>query len=77
MRFSEDILPLQQHCITVVIALGLLEMVFWYFDYANFNSTGMSLVTCKLSHQSWVNLSVEAEGLLLSLKRESRLLLSG
>ncbi|CDY37335.1 BnaC02g33530D [Brassica napus] len=61
MRFSEDILPLQQHCITVVIALGLLEMVFWYFDYANFNSTGMSLVTCKLSHQSWVNLSVEAE----------------
>ncbi|XP_048605115.1 transmembrane protein 87A-like [Brassica napus] len=47
MRFSEDILPLQQHCITVVIALGLLEMVFWYFDYANINSTGMSLVTSR------------------------------
>ncbi|KAF2562600.1 hypothetical protein F2Q70_00018074 [Brassica cretica] len=43
MRFSEDILPLQQHCITVLIALGLLEMVFWYLDYANFNSTGMRL----------------------------------
>ena len=34
MRFSEDILPLQ-HCKTVVMVLGLLEMVFWYLDYAN------------------------------------------
>lgn len=35
-----DILPLQ-HCITAVILLGLLEMLFWYLDYANFNHTGM------------------------------------
>ncbi|KAK6143744.1 hypothetical protein DH2020_024092 [Rehmannia glutinosa] len=28
---------LLQHCITSVIALGLLEMTFWYFDYAYFN----------------------------------------
>lgn len=39
LRFKKDILQLQ-HCITVVIVLGLLEMVFWYFDYANFNNTG-------------------------------------
>jgi hypothetical protein len=25
---------------TVVIALGICEMSFWYFEYANFNSTG-------------------------------------
>ncbi|KAL0737363.1 hypothetical protein Bca4012_013573 [Brassica carinata] len=39
LRFRKDILQLQ-HCITVVIVLGLLEMVFWYLDYANFNNTG-------------------------------------
>ncbi|XWS40310.1 hypothetical protein CRYUN_Cryun18bG0129600 [Craigia yunnanensis] len=39
MRFWKDILLLQ-HCISVVIGLGLLEMVLWYFDYANFNNTG-------------------------------------
>ena len=39
MRFWKDILQLQ-HCITVVIGLGLLEMMLWYLDYANFNNTG-------------------------------------
>ncbi|XP_051132895.1 uncharacterized protein LOC127252656 [Andrographis paniculata] len=39
-RYWDDVLLLQ-HCITSVIALGLLEMTFWYFDYAYFNSTGM------------------------------------
>lgn len=40
VRFRDDILQLQ-HCITVVIGLGLFEMILWYFDYSNFNSTGM------------------------------------
>ncbi|KAK0588923.1 hypothetical protein LWI29_007141 [Acer saccharum] len=39
-RFWRDILQLQ-HCITAVIALGLFEMILWYFEYANFNNTGM------------------------------------
>ncbi|KAK4254361.1 hypothetical protein QN277_009757 [Acacia crassicarpa] len=39
-RFWDDILQLQ-HCISAVIALGLFEMVFWYFDYVNFNNSGM------------------------------------
>eukprot|EP00249_Psilotum_nudum_P019884 c27458_g1_i2 orf=544-2130(-) len=38
-RFWKDILYLQ-NCITVVIALGMSEMALWYFEYANFNSTG-------------------------------------
>ncbi|XP_018851051.1 transmembrane protein 87B [Juglans regia] len=40
MRFWKDILQLQ-HCITAVIALGLFEMILWYFEYVNFNDTGM------------------------------------
>ncbi|KAM1392412.1 hypothetical protein ACFX2I_019991 [Malus domestica] len=40
VRFWKDILQLQ-HCITAVIALGLFEMILWYCDYDNFNSTGM------------------------------------
>ncbi|KDP38899.1 hypothetical protein JCGZ_05056 [Jatropha curcas] len=40
MRFWRDILQLQ-HCITAVIALGLFEMILWYSEYANFNSTGV------------------------------------
>lgn len=40
VRFWDDVLLLQ-HCITAVIALGLLEMILWYFDYVNFNNTGM------------------------------------
>ena len=40
MRFWKDILQLQ-HCITVVIALGLFEMVLWYFEFENFNRTGI------------------------------------
>ncbi|KAK4405057.1 Transmembrane protein 87B [Sesamum angolense] len=39
VRYWNDVLLLQ-HCITSVIALGLLEMTFWYFDYAYFNGTG-------------------------------------
>ncbi|KAK4424375.1 Transmembrane protein 87A [Sesamum alatum] len=39
VRHWNDVLLLQ-HCITSVIALGLLEMTFWYFDYAYFNGTG-------------------------------------
>lgn len=39
IRYWNDVLLLQ-HCVTSVIALGLLEMTFWYFDYAYFNSTG-------------------------------------
>nr|XP_010921164.1 transmembrane protein 87B isoform X2 [Elaeis guineensis]XP_010921165.1 transmembrane protein 87B isoform X2 [Elaeis guineensis] len=38
-RFWKDILHLHYH-ITAVIALGMCEMAFWYFEYANFNSTG-------------------------------------
>ncbi|GMP39211.1 hypothetical protein CsSME_00010141 [Camellia sinensis var. sinensis] len=40
MRFWKDILQLQ-HCIAVVIGLGLLEMTLWYFEYAHFNNTGI------------------------------------
>ncbi|KAL4189990.1 hypothetical protein AMTRI_Chr08g168250 [Amborella trichopoda] len=32
---------LQFNYITIVIALGMCEMAFWYFEYANFNSTGI------------------------------------
>jgi hypothetical protein len=39
MRLWKDILQLQYH-ITAVIALGICEMSFWYFEYANFNATG-------------------------------------
>ncbi|KAJ6809192.1 transmembrane protein 87B-like [Iris pallida] len=40
IRFWKDILPIQ-NCITLVIALGLFEMTLWYFEYLNFNNTGM------------------------------------
>lgn len=39
IRFWRDILQLQNY-ITLVIALGMCEMVLWYFEYTNFNSTG-------------------------------------
>ncbi|AQL06837.1 Lung seven transmembrane receptor family protein [Zea mays] len=39
VRCWKDILQLHYH-ITTVIALGMCEMAFWYFEYANFNSTG-------------------------------------
>ncbi|GJN07972.1 hypothetical protein PR202_ga25853 [Eleusine coracana subsp. coracana] len=39
VRLWKDILQLHYH-ITAVIALGMCEMSFWYFEYANFNSTG-------------------------------------
>ncbi|RRT70126.1 hypothetical protein B296_00023446 [Ensete ventricosum] len=40
IRFWRDILPLQ-NCISLVIALGLFEMTLWYFEYLNFNDTGV------------------------------------
>ncbi|KAI3869200.1 hypothetical protein MKW92_022492 [Papaver armeniacum] len=39
VRFWKDILQLHYY-ITIVIALGMCEMAFWYFEYANFNATG-------------------------------------
>jgi len=49
MRHWNEVLQLQ-HCITVVVTLGLLEMVLWYLEYANFNSTGVRPVILT----SWV-----------------------
>ncbi|XP_004485515.1 uncharacterized protein [Cicer arietinum] len=40
VRFWDDILQLQ-HCISAVIGLGLFEMILWYFEYSNFNNTGI------------------------------------
>ncbi|XP_074589596.1 LOW QUALITY PROTEIN: uncharacterized protein LOC141845439 [Curcuma longa] len=40
VRFWRDILPLQ-NCISSVIALSLFEMTLWYFEFLNFNDTGM------------------------------------
>lgn len=40
IRFWKDILQLQ-HCVTAVIGLGLFEMILWYFEYLNFNDTGV------------------------------------
>ncbi|KAJ6805065.1 transmembrane protein 87A [Iris pallida] len=39
-RFWKEVLPLQ-NCITLVIALGMFEMTLWYFDYVEFNKTGV------------------------------------
>ncbi|XVF25244.1 hypothetical protein REPUB_Repub13aG0196500 [Reevesia pubescens] len=39
-RFWRDVLPLQ-NCITLVITLGMLEVALWYFDYAEFNESGV------------------------------------
>lgn len=39
-RFWRQVLPLQ-NCITFVITLGMFEMALWYFDYAEFNKTGI------------------------------------
>ena len=39
VRYWKDIMQLHYH-ITSVIALGMCEMALWYFEYANFNSTG-------------------------------------
>lgn len=42
LQFSKhwkDIIQLHYH-ITAVIGLGMCEMAFWYFEYANFNATG-------------------------------------
>ncbi|GAQ77593.1 hypothetical protein KFL_000010420 [Klebsormidium nitens] len=40
LRFWKDILALQ-NCITAVIALCMLEMATWYFDFVNFNTYGV------------------------------------
>lgn len=39
VRFWRDILQIQNY-ISIVIALGLLEMTLWYLEYLNFNNTG-------------------------------------
>lgn len=39
-RFWREVLALQ-NCITLVITLGMFEMALWYFDYAEFNETGV------------------------------------
>ncbi|MQL79978.1 hypothetical protein Taro_012415 [Colocasia esculenta] len=39
-RFWREVLPLQ-NCITLVITLGMFEMALWYFEYAEFNKTGV------------------------------------
>ena len=39
-RFWREVLPLQ-NCITLVITLGMFEMALWYFEYAEFNETGI------------------------------------
>ncbi|KAK9734441.1 hypothetical protein RND81_04G139900 [Saponaria officinalis] len=39
-RFWKEVLPVQ-NCITLVITLGMLEMALWYFDFAEFNETGV------------------------------------
>ena len=39
VKFWKDIIQLHYH-ISAVIALGMCEVAIWYFEYANFNSTG-------------------------------------
>ncbi|KAG6510864.1 hypothetical protein ZIOFF_028909 [Zingiber officinale] len=39
-RFWTEVMPLQ-NCITLVIALGMIEMALWYSEYAEFNETGI------------------------------------
>ncbi|XP_057979356.1 uncharacterized protein LOC131165497 isoform X2 [Malania oleifera] len=39
VQYWKDIIQLHYH-ITAVIGLGMCEMALWYFEYANFNSTG-------------------------------------
>uniref|UniRef100_A0A2P2MY44 GOST seven transmembrane domain-containing protein n=1 Tax=Rhizophora mucronata TaxID=61149 RepID=A0A2P2MY44_RHIMU len=39
-RFWKEVFPLQ-NCITLVITLGMFEMALWYFDYGEFNKTGI------------------------------------
>ena len=39
VKYWKDVIQLHYH-ITTVIALGMCEMGVWYFEYANFNSTG-------------------------------------
>ncbi|CAL9090809.1 unnamed protein product [Musa textilis] len=39
-RFWTEVMPLQ-NCITLVIALGMIETTLWYFEYAELNHTGI------------------------------------
>ena len=39
IRYWKDILALQNY-LTVIIGLGMVEVTLWYFEYANFNTTG-------------------------------------
>ncbi|XP_043713628.1 transmembrane protein 87A-like isoform X1 [Telopea speciosissima] len=40
VRFWKDVLQLQNY-VSIVIVLGLSEMTLWYFEYLNFNNTGI------------------------------------
>ncbi|XP_042499413.1 transmembrane protein 87B-like [Macadamia integrifolia] len=40
VRFWKDVLQLQNY-VSIVIVLGLFEMTLWYFEYLNFNDTGI------------------------------------
>ncbi|XP_043815147.1 uncharacterized protein C26H5.07c isoform X2 [Manihot esculenta] len=40
VQYWKDVIQLHYH-ITAVIALGMCETAVWYFEYANFNSTGL------------------------------------
>mmetsp|Transcript_12728 Transcript_12728/g.32640 ORF Transcript_12728/g.32640 Transcript_12728/m.32640 type:complete len:523 (-) Transcript_12728:243-1811(-) len=42
-----DVIPLQ-HCVTALIFLGMMEMSTWYFDFVNFNTTGLRPVVTTL-----------------------------
>lgn len=51
VRFWKDTLQLHYY-ITAVIALGMCEMAFWYFEYANFNDSGsrpMGITICAVT----------------------------
>lgn len=48
VRFWREVLPLQ-NCITLVITLGMIEMALWYFDYAEFNETGVRPIGITIS----------------------------
>ncbi|RWW16380.1 hypothetical protein GW17_00019740, partial [Ensete ventricosum] len=39
-RFWTEVMPVQ-NCITLVIALGMIETTLWYFEYAELNHTGI------------------------------------
>ncbi|KAF6143024.1 hypothetical protein GIB67_041092 [Kingdonia uniflora] len=55
VRYWKDIIQLH-YPITMVIALGMCEMAFWYFEYSNFNSTGsrpMGITVCAVTFSAF------------------------